>query len=106
MDTLPPVSYTHLDVYKRQLLARGEPLSQFLFIRQRGHPRQHLAFEELQTRAAAGANVRHFSGQAALIAVSYTHLDVYKRQDPLKETGHQLRRLPRFLIVRRAQLQR
>ena len=51
-DELDPVSYTHLDVYKRQVLA------------QRGR-----RFGERQSL-----------DETALVAVSYTHLDVYKRQ--------------------------
>ena len=55
MTKLLPVSYTHLDVYKRQLIA----------IVGRG------------MREARGTAGRIFS---ALAPVSYTHLDVYKRQ--------------------------
>ena len=50
--TITPVSYTHLDVYKRQV---AELL--------------HQGFESL-----------HFK-QQKIAAVSYTHLDVYKRQE-------------------------
>ena len=62
---LAPVSYTHLDVYKRQVVPRKHnfrplPGAGVLFFYRRKNMR-----EELQ----------------ALKAVSYTHLDVYKRQE-------------------------
>ena len=60
-----PVSYTHLDVYKRQVQTRKGVVSQKLF------------------QSAEGIGVAHHAAQAAgkaLGAVSYTHLDVYKRQ--------------------------
>ena len=56
-NTPHPVSYTHLDVYKRQAPALG------------GRPAEPLAGAE---GAAFGGTERR--------AVSYTHLDVYKRQ--------------------------
>ena len=69
-----PVSYTHLDVYKRQLLRRveadgrltaAEPISQeFAELRLLGETIRPLL-------------ERHF---LTLAPVSYTHLDVYKRQ--------------------------
>ena len=60
LNRTPPVSYTHLDVYKRQVwslsgTARGNGFQQIL---------------PAQGRA---------DGLGA-VAVSYTHLDVYKRQ--------------------------
>ena len=54
-----PVSYTHLDVYKRQKLRRAQKL---VGRRKKGSNR----------RGRALLNVQR--------AVSYTHLDVYKRQ--------------------------
>ena len=56
-----PVSYTHLDVYKRQEFP---------------HLLNHLAVNK-RLHALRGQRTGSF---AALIAVSYTHLDVYKRQ--------------------------
>ena len=50
-----PVSYTHLDVYKRQVVGLAAALA-------------------LQGEPEA------VSGALALAPVSYTHLDVYKRQ--------------------------
>ena len=56
-----PVSYTHLDVYKRQLVENGEPF-----------------------RDGAGQGVGHAISSSIFAtytgSVSYTHLDVYKRQ--------------------------
>ena len=53
--TLPPVSYTHLDVYKRQLLSQDIQ-------------------RNANNKESEGGNVY------CTRAVSYTHLDVYKRQ--------------------------
>ena len=53
--TITPVSYTHLDVYKRQVRLTGRKDDNKVY--------------------------RHFTGYpGGLVAVSYTHLDVYKRQ--------------------------
>ena len=60
---MTPVSYTHLDVYKRQLLARTA-----------GTDSGHSFFGKSDVSSGAGL-VRHQCGP-----VSYTHLDVYKRQ--------------------------
>ena len=54
--TITPVSYTHLDVYKRQS--------------------QHCAASQMPFSASTGA----MPAYTACAAVSYTHLDVYKRQ--------------------------
>ena len=56
--TPTPVSYTHLDVYKRQVQGR--------------HEENQEKHEVLQT---SGERLRH-----GVHPVSYTHLDVYKRQ--------------------------
>ena len=112
-----PVSYTHLDVYKRQVLGEARfpsplpfhvsdkarvlfnvivdpdapPKEEFLF--EVAGPREKLYFDPKETRAGIvtcgglcpGLNnvirslvleLHHGYG-----AVSYTHLDVYKRQD-------------------------
>ena len=75
-----PVSYTHLDVYKRQVQAL--------------HRRQRHAERGLRRREQppAGVALHHRDADAVLLAdavqrgalghdaVSYTHLDVYKRQ--------------------------
>ena len=52
-----PVSYTHLDVYKRQVVGDAVPVVVVLYRGLHGFLRQHGA-----------------------VPVSYTHLDVYKRQ--------------------------
>ena len=54
-----PVSYTHLDVYKRQLL-----YFVLVFV-------VHIVVTVYQ---------RHILAKQSVVAVSYTHLDVYKRQ--------------------------
>ena len=59
--TLEAVSYTHLDVYKRQALT-GAQVKQ---LRSMAH---HL-------------NPAIIIGKSDVNAVSYTHLDVYKRQE-------------------------
>ena len=61
-----PVSYTHLDVYKRQLIASVTPVWALL------QPRDYLN-SYLLIFMIVGAVIGVF-------AVSYTHLDVYKRQ--------------------------
>ena len=82
-DIIDPVSYTHLDVYKRQLkhmrwtlLRRGS--------RVRGRARQKLQALLVSKLATARAwdlketfqHLWHYRSP-----VSYTHLDVYKRQE-------------------------
>ena len=58
-----PVSHTHLDVYKRQVLPRGHAS----FARAGHVPAELLRLPFLGRRGGHGP-------------VSYTHLDVYKRQ--------------------------
>ena len=70
-----PVSYTHLDVYKRQ--AVGILCS---FAWQTGYRRSQRNVGDFSTSQI----IKRFFGRAA-IAVSYTHLDVYKRQ-PVNQT--------------------
>ena len=60
------VSYTHLDVYKRQCVRRGIPAEVANSI-----------FDDMSSFASYAFNKSH---SAAYAAVSYTHLDVYKRQ--------------------------
>ena len=63
-----PVSYTHLDVYKRQALTHAACLQ--------GHTALFTsAVDIVNTLAAAQA-----TGGVKRETVSYTHLDVYKRQ--------------------------
>ena len=65
----PPVSYTHLDVYKRQSVRRFTSL-----VARRSRPARRLSFDR-PTRSWR----RTLCGSRP---VSYTHLDVYKRQVP------------------------
>ena len=60
LDGIEPVSYTHLDVYKRQGEDQSRGIQASLVRRQQGTRDQDVDIG----------------------AVSYTHLDVYKRQPP------------------------
>ena len=107
-----PVSYTHLDVYKRQILT-GPALEAFL-MRKRGATWDNLPLPAFSLDDVDDETVAHFKQWAAkkgridksvldepkdalmeklhlmngpyltnaamLLSVSYTHLDVYKRQ--------------------------
>ena len=67
------VSYTHLDVYKRQT-----PSTNY---RKEGHempcPHNQISIVQRSNRQSAVAAAAYQSGEKP---VSYTHLDVYKRQ--------------------------
>ena len=82
---LVPVSYTHLDVYKRQAILRltlkgmGE-LDQIL--RQKIDPEKDLAIHLRE-----GENDKNPFVWIESIPVSYTHLDVYKRQPQNDKLG-------------------
>ena len=67
--TVIPVSYTHLDVYKRQrmLTAQKIPTPGTLEYRRTGSTRRYHPGYECKWATNT-------------VAVSYTHLDVYKRQ--------------------------
>ena len=71
---IPPVSYTHLDVYKRQILDLAHLA-----------PRCFFEALELTERPplVSHANARE--------PVSYTHLDVYKRQGLLRLLSYRQR---------------
>ena len=75
VDNTTSVSYTHLDVYKRQ---GWDWLEKFIHI-----PVFHEEVERVTDRKSL-VDIKMTAG-----AVSYTHLDVYKRQgdsyEPLKE---------------------
>ena len=97
-----PVSYTHLDVYKRQALARlcsskviiPEEVGCCGFAGDRGFTYPELnayALRKLRPQIeAAGVSIGYSNSRTCEIglttnsgipyAVSYTHLDVYKRQ--------------------------
>ena len=70
-----PVSYTHLDVYKRQHPHRGfETITYMLEGRMRHE--DHLGNVGL----LGSGGVQWMTAARGIIPVSYTHLDVYKRQ--------------------------
>ena len=70
---LTPVSYTHLDVYKRQAAAYEDVCEE------NGEPASLSGFLE---EVALVADIDSLDeDQDYVIPVSYTHLDVYKRQD-------------------------
>ena len=68
---VPPVSYTHLDVYKRQVFEPNKEIS--LEDAQKIDP--NATYED---KVEVQLNTKEFGRIAA--PVSYTHLDVYKRQ--------------------------
>ena len=59
-----PVSYTHLDVYKRQILCHMDGM----------------VYQLIHTLVLGRGDGHHRDAQHG--PVSYTHLDVYKRQTP------------------------
>ena len=83
------VSYTHLDVYKRQ---REKMRRRYLETGMEGFA-DHEALELLlyyaiprrDTNPIAHALMERYGSLSA--AVSYTHLDVYKRQSPMRAGG-------------------
>ena len=74
-----PVSYTHLDVYKRQTYEQANNLLEGI-----GSTMRVNDDELIDQDANGGQPYRLY-----LDAVSYTHLDVYKRQDQLYERSVQ-----------------
>ena len=69
------VSYTHLDVYKRQLLVLLEPIPFFL-----SNSILHMTSGYPSTACYHGFIGTVPPLSLTLTPVSYTHLDVYKRQ--------------------------
>ena len=68
------VSYTHLDVYKRQLLnSRGYPTYTML-------KRLMAGITTDTQKSAAVTPAASTRKRVSTVTVSYTHLDVYKRQ--------------------------
>ena len=65
------VSYTHLDVYKRQSLSKGNKEKVQLILAMSRNARLYLLDEPIGGVDPAARDY---------IPVSYTHLDVYKRQ--------------------------
>ena len=76
-----PVSYTHLDVYKRQV----QYLTGFLYAPLR-EEFSHLSFDKPREKSillsTGGTDPYNMAGRILAYGtpVSYTHLDVYKRQ--------------------------
>ena len=69
-----PVSYTHLDVYKRQFHFLFHGFMAFYHL-------VYILFPEFAVTPGGFRRVLKVFGRApALAPVSYTHLDVYKRQ--------------------------
>ena len=92
---ITPVSYTHLDVYKRQAQV-GEMLGGTLAMFACVTDPEAIVIGDVYKRQAVAASYARFTGcfsgifqigkvsnlaYPALTPVSYTHLDVYKRQD-------------------------
>ena len=69
MKRITPVSYTHLDVYKRQVMKLGDNSA-------------NMNVETVPTGSLSLDIALGLGGlpKGRIIAVSYTHLDVYKRQ--------------------------
>ena len=67
MEDPDPVSYTHLDVYKRQIQGYAEGLTEGMV-------------EDPESRDYYCEVIQDEAGKMNKMAVSYTHLDVYKRQ--------------------------
>ena len=65
---LMPVSYTHLDVYKRQNISRPKPET------------SRSISTTIKRACVTWANAAFTLSPTTLCPVSYTHLDVYKRQ--------------------------
>ena len=81
-NSLSPVSYTHLDVYKRQ---DEENVFLSLFAKTVSNAKlvakvNRLAFDDVIDNLDIGSVIYPKYITADYIPVSYTHLDVYKRQ--------------------------
>ena len=91
------VSYTHLDVYKRQrrMLDTGEQV----YDKETGQLRNCRGGDfVILMRSVRGLDQLYAEALRKMGAVSYTHLDVYKRQDqiyPAYRSGAAVSRNPR-----------
>ena len=77
------VSYTHLDVYKRQIYLHLAAVMDYMSMKQPDQAKAHLLAAWELARLddlIEGFGEHHGLLGAMLEAVSYTHLDVYKRQ--------------------------
>ena len=72
MDKATPVSYTHLDVYKRQPLECNNVVLRLSEV--------YLIAAEAGCKLGGDAAVQGLGYLNDIVTVSYTHLDVYKRQ--------------------------
>ena len=79
-DYIVPVSYTHLDVYKRQPLCRPPCLQRHPHRPQRGSPCGGCCGRRTGSPAVQRSHRGAGGGLRRYCPVSYTHLDVYKRQ--------------------------
>ena len=82
---IAPVSYTHLDVYKRQAQAQTDvfaplPGGNPAFGFQTGAFWFYVPIENQQRDDPVWLLVQEYALSDNLDSVSYTHLDVYKRQ--------------------------
>ena len=75
----PPVSYTHLDVYKRQRMRC--PHATIL------GTAKLKCWELLFKGSKTGSYLTIKKSEGGTVPVSYTHLDVYKRQGKWNRTG-------------------
>ena len=83
--TIQTVSYTHLDVYKRQLLIWRKPNPIYVIIPSEpvGTAGMHPSMRGPTLRGLKTGclrRIRFLETIPFLVAVSYTHIDVYKRQ--------------------------
>ena len=77
--TMDAVSYTHLDVYKRQVQGIGMALYENVQYDKKGHMMNNSFMQyKIPTRLDMGRLRVEF--ESSYEPVSYTHLDVYKRQ--------------------------
>ena len=77
------VSYTHLDVYKRQDPGREnmfDVIRQFYVLVDSHFKEKKHYNDELEIPVDKISDTLKVSGRHISVAVSYTHLDVYKRQ--------------------------
>ena len=81
--TLSSVSYTHLDVYKRQVFRKSlqQPVVERpLILELQGADRMSDVFQRVFDWMRESVHRVDAPPVARIVAVSYTHLDVYKRQ--------------------------
>ena len=87
-----PVSYTHLDVYKRQVWRTGavriSSTACGITVPESSARRSTMANSSSSGRTPSMASRTLPENLYGLAAVSYTHLDVYKRQDVSRWQGN------------------